>query len=153
MRQLRVVRFEGRKRGLLRKCRGYLRAGVRYQKTDGTSQLTGDMSRVAPHGRIDQCYDAFVTAVSLESRSRDPDLRRVSSSFSGILARATLASVSTSNMLQQCTFGGFGGPRRARDQHHRTSACCHSRSGLCPWLFGSKIKASANSAARVCTRM
>ena len=40
MRQLRVVWFEGTKRGLLRKSRGQLRAGVRYQKTDDASQIT-----------------------------------------------------------------------------------------------------------------
>ena len=87
MRQLRVVWFEGRKRRLLRNGQGYLRAGVRHQWTDGASQLTGDMSCVAPLGRIDQYHDAFVTAVSLESRSRDPDLQRVCSSVSDILAR------------------------------------------------------------------
>ena len=45
------------------------------------------MSCVAPHGRIDQYHDAIVTAVSLESRFRDPNLQRERSSVSDILAR------------------------------------------------------------------
>ena len=60
---------------------------MQYQWTDGASQLTGDMSCAAPLGRFDWDHDAIVTAVSLESPSRDPDLRRASSSVSDILAR------------------------------------------------------------------
>ena len=72
---------------LVRKTRAIRSAGVQYQRTEGASQLTGDMLGVAPLGRFDQYHDATVTAVSLESRSRDLDLRRVSSSVSDVLAR------------------------------------------------------------------
>ena len=64
-----------------------MRTGVQYQWTDGASQLTGDMSCVAPLGCFDWDHDAILTAVSLESPSRDSDLRRVSSSVSDILER------------------------------------------------------------------
>ena len=86
-RQLRVVWLEGGKVSLVRKTRGIRSAGVQYQRTDGASQLTGDMSGVAPLGRFDQYHDATVTAVSLESRSRDLDLRRVSICFRYSCAR------------------------------------------------------------------
>ena len=46
-----------------------------------------DTSGVALLGRFGQYRDAIVTAVSLESGSRDPDLRGASSSVSDILAR------------------------------------------------------------------
>ena len=60
---------------------------MQYRWTDGASHLTEDMLGVAPLGRFDQYHESVVTAVSLESRSRDLDLRRVSSSVSVLLAR------------------------------------------------------------------
>ena len=51
------------------------------------SQLTEDMSCVANFGSIDWDHDAVATAASLESRSRGPNLRRVSASVADVLAR------------------------------------------------------------------
>ena len=79
VRLLRVVCFEGGKGNFLSETGEIRRGGVQYQWTDG-------VSCVAHLGRFDWDHDAVATAAFLESRSRGPNLRRVSASVADVLA-------------------------------------------------------------------